>query len=242
MIKINNVSKHFGDKIAVNNLQLTIEPGEIFAFLGPNGAGKTTTIKMMVGLLQPTSGNIDICGYNMQEAPLKGKEQIAYVPDQPYVYDKLTGREFLEFVGRMYDIEKQKLAQKIEELIELFELKDYIDNLCENYSHGMKQRIVFSSALIHDPRVMVIDEPMVGLDPKSSRIVKDVLRDQAKNNVAIFMSTHSLTVAEETATKIGIIKLGKMIALGSLSELRGERETEKRLEEIFLELTEESGG
>ena len=239
MIRLNNVSKHFGTKVAVNNLNLQIEPGEIFAFLGPNGAGKTTTIKMLVGLLQPTSGAIEVCGLPMATADLAIKNLLSYVPDQPYLYDKLTGREQLEFVGRMYGMAPQQIQQRLQYLIELFALGDYVDTLCENYSHGMKQRIVFSAALIHSPRVLIIDEPMVGLDPKSIRIVKNVLKEQAANAVSVLMSTHSLGVAEETATRIGIIRQGELITQGSLQQLQENSRISGRLEEIFLELTAE---
>ena len=239
MIRLNNVSKHFGTKIAVNNLSLQIAPGEIFAFLGPNGAGKTTTIKMLVGLLQPTSGTIEVCGLPMDTDALTIKRLLAYVPDQPYLYDKLTGREQLEFVGRMYGMTSEQIHQRLQYLIELFNLGDYIDALCENYSHGMKQRIVFSAAMIHSPRVLIIDEPMVGLDPRSIRIVKNVLKEQSANQVSVLMSTHSLGVAEETATRIGIIRQGELVVEGSLQQLQEKSQVSGRLEEIFLELTED---
>lgn len=237
MISITNVSKNFGNKAAVKNLNLQIASGEIFAFLGPNGAGKTTTIKMMVGLLQPTAGMIHICNFAMATQYLQAKECLAYVPDQPYLYDKLSGGELLQFVGRMYKMKEQEIESRIAEMVEIFELKDYIHDLCESYSHGMKQRVVFSSALLHHPKVLILDEPMVGLDPKSARIVKDILKQQAALGVSIFMSTHSLEVAEETAHRIGIIHGGELIALGTLDELRQKLEGKKRLEEIFLELT-----
>lgn len=238
MIELRNVSKHFGSKKAVNQLNLKLSSGQVFAFLGPNGAGKTTTIKMMVGLLQPTVGDVVICGHNMKTEYLQGKRCLAYVPDQPYLYDKLSGREQLDFVGRMYDMPQPEIEKRIAELCDLFELHEYVDDLCENYSHGMKQRIVFSSALLHSPEAMIIDEPMVGLDPKSSRIVKNVLQDQAKQGVTVFMSTHSLEVAEETADLIGIIKSGELIALATLAELKEKLQHAGRLEEIFLELTD----
>lgn len=237
MIEIINISKLFGTKVAVKNLNLHILPGEIFAFLGPNGAGKTTTIKMIVGLLRPTEGEIKICQTSIFDDPLKAKQHLAYVPDQPYLYDKLTGREMLEFVGQMYGMDQGQLIQQIQYLIDLLELSDYVDLLCESYSHGMKQRLVFATALLHNPDVLILDEPMVGLDPKSARIVKNLLKTLSKKNVAIFMSTHSLEVAEETSTKIGIIHLGAMIALGTLEELRNKLAGRQKLEEIFLELT-----
>lgn len=236
MIKLENVCKYFGSKTAVQNLTLTIEPGEIFAFLGPNGAGKTTTIKMLVGLLRPTTGKISICDFDILSNPIAAKQVIAYVPDQPYLYDKLSGREFLEFVGRMHHLSSSQIASEIDRLAELFELNEYLDDLTESYSHGMKQRVVFSSALIHFPRVLILDEPMVGLDPKSVRLVKNILKEQASAGVGVFMSTHSLDIAEETASRIGMISRGEMAALGTLEELRRKVQKEARLEEIFLEL------
>lgn len=236
MIRMQNVSKYFGDKLAVDNLDIDIKRGEIFAFLGPNGAGKTTTIKMLVGLLRATSGKIFIADHDMGRDHLLAKGLLSYVPDQPYLYDKLTGREFLEFVGRMYQLSPAKIAYEIDRLSAMFELGDYVDDLTENYSHGMKQRVVFSSALIHSPEVLIVDEPMVGLDPKSVRLVKNILKEKAKNNATVFMSTHSLSVAEETATRIGIIDKGRLIALATLDELRAVSKKDACLEEIFLGL------
>ncbi|HNZ67401.1 MAG: ABC transporter ATP-binding protein [Planctomycetes bacterium] len=237
MISVHNISKSYGKQLAVDDLTLTISSGELFAFLGPNGAGKTTTIKMMVGLLQPTQGQIFINGYSMAKDHLLAKKCLAYVPDQPYLYDKLSGKEMLEFVGRMYSIPEKTIQERIQQVIERFELHDFINTLCENYSHGMKQRLVFACALLHMPTVWIIDEPMVGLDPKSVRIVKNMLREEVGKGASIFMSTHSLEVAEETADRIGIIHLGKLIALGTLQELRDKLEGKKKLEDIFLELT-----
>lgn len=237
MLEFINVSKIFGTKAAVKNLNLTVATGEVFAFLGPNGAGKTTTIKMIVGLLRPTEGEIKICQTSILADPLAAKQNLAYVPDQPYLYDKLSGREMLEFVGQMYGMPQDQLTAQIQYLIDLLEVKDYVDLLCESYSHGMKQRLVFATALLHNPKVLILDEPMVGLDPKSAKIVKNLLKDLSSKNVTIFMSTHSLEVAEETATKIGIIHLGELIALGTLEELRNKLAGRQKLEEIFLELT-----
>ncbi|WP_372371202.1 ABC transporter ATP-binding protein [Candidatus Uabimicrobium sp. HlEnr_7] len=239
MIKIEGLSKHYGNKVGLKKLDLTIKSGEIFAFLGPNGAGKTTTIKMMVGLLRPTTGTITICDKDIIKETIAAKKYLAYVPDQPYLYDKLTGREFLEFVALMYKIPLQVATEKIEKLTALFSSYEYVDRLTENYSHGMKQRIVFSAALIHDPQVLVVDEPMVGLDPKSAAIVKNVFKDQAAKGTTVFVSTHSLDVAEQIADRIAIIKHGEIIALGTLEELRKRVQKEARLEDIFLELTEE---
>ncbi len=237
MIELQNVSKQFGTKFAVKNLNLKIEPGEIFSFLGPNGAGKTTTIKMMVGLLQPTNGEIKIANWNMETNYIQAKTCLAYVPDQPYLYEKLTGREMLGFVGQMFGMSLQDIKSRINDLVELLELKEFINTLCENYSHGMKQRLVLATALLHSPRVLILDEPMVGLDPKSAKIVKNLFKELSNQKVTVFMSTHSLEVAEETSTRIGIIHLGDMIALGTLEELRSKLEGKQKLEEIFLEMT-----
>jgi ABC-2 type transport system ATP-binding protein len=236
MIKLENISKSFGNKVVVDNLNLEIPSGEIFAFLGPNGAGKTTTIKMMVGLLRPNSGRISIGNFDLETQYLAAKKIIAYVPDQPYLYDKLSGREFLQFIGQMYGLSSREIENEIARLGEIFELTSYIDELTEDYSHGMKQRVVFASALLHSPQILIVDEPMVGLDPKSIRIVKDILKKEAKKNCTIFMSTHSLDTAEETATRIGMISMGKVIALGTLEELRSKVNREARLEEIFMQL------
>ena len=235
MIKVNDVSRYYGTRRAVDHLDLEVKPGELFAFLGPNGAGKTTTIKMICGLLAPTTGTVNIAGLPAQSS--EARRQLAYVPDQPYLYDKLTGREFLQFVVEMYGIEKTHAKRRIEELIETFEMSDFVDDLCESYSHGMRQRVVFASSLVHDPRVLVVDEPLVGLDPRSGRIVKDLFLHQAKQGVAVLMSTHLLSIAEELADTIGIIHKGKLLAKGTLSELRQKFQSEGSLEQMFLHLT-----
>jgi len=235
MIELRGVTKAFGSKKAVDHLDLTIKAGELFAFLGPNGAGKTTTIKMVCGLLSPTAGVVRVGGYpaGSQEA----RQLLAYVPDQPYLYEKLTGREFLRFVVEMYGSDHRSAAKRLEELIETFEMSDYVDELCESYSQGMKQRIVFASALIHDPKVLIVDEPLVGLDPRSARIVKDLFVSQARSGVAVLMSTHLLSIAEELADTIGIVNHGKMLAHGTLAELREELQSHSPLEDLFLKLT-----
>ena len=240
MIQIEGLTKTFGEKVAVNDLTLSIPAGCIFAFLGPNGAGKTTTIKTMVGLLRPTEGRVLIGGHDVQQEPLLAKALVSYVPDQPYLYDKLTGREFLAFVAEMYRIPKDVAERRMAELSDLFELNDYIDELSETYSHGMKQRVVLSSALLHDPKVIVVDEPMVGLDPKSIRLTKDIFRRKAKAGTTVFMSTHTLAVAEEVAQDIGIIHRGRLIARGSFADLQGQASLEGDLEDLFLDLTAEA--
>jgi ABC-2 type transport system ATP-binding protein len=238
MIRLENLTKKFGDFVAVDNLTLEVKSGEFFGFLGPNGAGKTTTIKMIAGLIRPTSGKIFICGIDALEEPEKAKSLLAYVPDQPFIYDKLTGREFLFFIGGLFKMEKGKIREKVNLLVEHFELERWIDRRIEEYSQGMKQRVIIASALLHDPKVIVIDEPMVGLDPRSARIVKETLKQKTKEGVSIFMSTHSLEVAEELCDTIGIIKEGKLIAKFDSSEIENFRKRKDgSFEELFIELT-----
>jgi ABC-2 type transport system ATP-binding protein len=235
MIELRGVTKTFGSKRAVDHLDLGVRAGELFAFLGPNGAGKTTTIKMVCGLLRPTSGTVRVGGF--PAASPQARQLIAYVPDQPYLYEKLTGREFLRFVVEMYGLERRAATRRIDELVETFEMGDYVDELSENYSHGMKQRVVFASALVHDPKVLIVDEPLVGLDPRSARIVKDLFVAQARSGVAILMSTHLLSIAEELADTIGIVDRGRMLAHGTLAELRERVQMHGPLEDLFLKLT-----
>jgi ABC-2 type transport system ATP-binding protein len=237
MISLCGVTKRFGTKCAVDRLDLEVFPGEIFAFLGPNGAGKTTTIKMICGLLAPNAGTVRISGFDASTQ--QARQLLAYVPDQPYLYDKLSGREFLKFVVEMYGLERQRALKRIDELIETFEMGDYVDELCESYSQGMKQRVVFASALVHDPKVLVVDEPLVGLDPRSVRIVKDLFIAQARSGCTVLMSTHLLAIAEELANRIGIVDHGRMLAIGTLAELRGQLQHQGALEDLFLKLTGE---
>jgi len=239
MIELKEMTKRFGKKVAVNRLTLEIPPGELFAFLGPNGAGKTTTIKVITGLLRADEGEVRVCGHDVLADPVNAKRRISYVPDEPYLYDKLSGREFLEFVGRMYRMERGEVRRKVAELTETLSLGEFLDDLAEQYSHGMRQRVVIAAALLHEPKVIVVDEPMVGLDPKSARVVKDILRSLSRNGAAVFMSTHTLAVAEELADRIGIIAHGRIIALGTLAELRGTADGPAGLEESFLRLTAE---
>jgi ABC-2 type transport system ATP-binding protein len=239
MIEIDGLSKRFGPKTAVNGLSLTVPAGECFAFLGPNGAGKTTTIKMVVGLLKPDGGAARICGHDILKEPVQAKTLVSYVPDEPYLYDKLSGREFMEFVGRMYRLPRDLTTTRIAELSQTLSLGEFLDDLTEGYSHGMKQRVVIAAALLHDPKVLIVDEPMVGLDPRSARVVKDILKGLADKGVTVFMSTHTLTVAEELATRIGIIHYGRLVGLGTLDELRKATGGAHGLEESFLRLTAE---
>lgn len=233
MIRLEQITKSYNGKTAVSGLDIEIPRGQVFAFLGPNGAGKTTTVKMIVGLLKPTGGSVSVCGFDVETQYEEIKKRISYVPDHPYIYDKLTGREFLYFVSRMYDLDKN--GERIESYAKIFETEDYLDNMIESYSHGMKQRIVISAALMRDPEVIVVDEPLVGLDPKSSRTVKDLLQERAKAGATVFMSTHMISVAEETADRIGIIHHGRLVADGTPDELSYAKKG--GLEDVFLDIT-----
>ena len=233
------VRKCYGPQVAVRNLSLDIPRGELFAFLGPNGAGKTTTIKMIVGLLQPNAGVVRVCGHPIGSNGLAAKSRLAYVPDQPFMYEKLTGREFLYFVAEMYAIGRVQRNQKLDALIQRLDIGEFLDQLTESYSHGMKQKVVLAAALLHDPAVLVIDEPMVGLDPRTVRAVKNLFAEHTRGGGTIFMSTHTLDIAEALADRIGIIHRGELIAVGTLDELRTKARREHSLEEIFLQLTEE---
>jgi ABC-2 type transport system ATP-binding protein len=236
MIKLTSLTKVYGDLTAVNGIDLAVRPGEVFGFLGPNGAGKTTTIKMMAGLLQPTSGTVEIGGFNVQTDPLRAKAITGFIPDRPYLYDKLTAGEFMHFVAQLYAMTGP--AKRIGELLELFGLADWSNELVENFSHGMKQRLVMASALLHEPRVLVVDEPMVGLDPRGARLVKDLFRDLAARGVTVFLSTHTLEIVESLCTRVAIINNGSIIAEGSVDELgRLAMLENSHLEPIFLKLT-----
>ena len=238
MIEFVDVRRQYGQKTAVAGLNLTVASGELFAFLGPNGAGKTTTIKMLVGLLRPTAGHIRVCGFDVGTEARDARRLLSYVPDEPYLYDKLSGREFLRFIVDMYGLDPKLGNERIEREIAAFELSNFIDDLTESYSHGMKQRLVFASAMLHDPAVLVIDEPMVGLDPRTTRLLKDMLRRRAAGGMCIFMSTHILSMAEQIADRVGIVHQGKLRALGTIDELRRDfARQHTALEDIFLELT-----
>jgi ABC-2 type transport system ATP-binding protein len=242
MISLDNVTKDYGRKTAVKDLSLDIPEGELFAFLGPNGAGKTTTIKMIAGLLRPTRGGITVCGFDVQRDYIAAKRCMAYVPDQPYLYDKLSGFEFLEFIGEMYGIDRDERRREIARLSELFDMESYLDLLTESYSHGMKQRVVLAGTLLHKPKVIVVDEPLVGLDPHTARLVKGIFRDQARSGTTIFMSTHVISIAEEVADRVGIILEGRVVALGSVAELRRQANHDGPLEDVFFKITEAQGG
>jgi ABC-2 type transport system ATP-binding protein len=238
MIEFEHVTRTYGDNVAVAGLDLTVPPGELFAFLGPNGAGKTTSIKMLVGLLRPTQGHVRICGHDGVTDRQRANCCLGYVPDEVFLYDKLTGREFLQFIADVHGLDAATAATRIARQIDAFELAGFVDGLADSYSHGMKQRVAFAGALLHDPRVLVVDEPMVGLDPRSTRLVKDLLRARATAGVTVFMSTHTLAIAEEIADRIAIVDHGRLRCLGTLAELRRELAQEgTSLEQLFLEVT-----
>jgi len=241
MIEFDNVTRKYGQKVAVDGLDLMIPPGELFALLGPNGAGKTTTIKMIVGLMRPSSGTVRVCGHDVAHSGRDAARLLGYVPDVPYLYDKLTGREFLQFVAEMFGLESSLAEKRLIQQIDGFRLENFVDDLTESYSHGMKQRLAFAAALIHGPRVLIIDEPMIGLDPRSVRVVKDLLRAQAATGLTIFMSTHLLSIAEEIADRVGVLEQGKLRFLGTINELRRHLATEHTsLEQLYLNLTADS--
>lgn len=248
MIEAKNLSKRYGDKVALWDLNLKIERGELFAFLGPNGAGKTTTIKILAGLVHPSGGTATVGGHDVVRDGLAARALMSYVPDQPFLYEKLTAREFLRMVGELYRMERSRIETRISEMADAFELRGFLDDLCDSFSHGMKQRVVIASALLHDPQLLVIDEPMVGLDPKSSRTLKDLLRRLAtEQKLTVFMSTHTLSIAEEVADRIGIIHQGRLAALGTMAELRAKAHDPAgaagmKLEDLFLEMTGASNG
>lgn len=239
MIRTENLTKRFGDTVAVDALNLQIEAGEFFCFLGPNGAGKTTTTKMLTGLLHPTSGRAQIGGHDIQLEPLAAKRLIGYIPDHPFLYEKLTGREFMHFVAGLYQLSENHVANDIEELLELFGVRDVGDQLVEDYSHGMRQKLSFASCFLHRPKVIIVDEPWVGLDPKNIRFVKDYLKQKTREGAAVFMSTHTLSIAEEIADRIGIIHQGRLMHLGTVPEIKALVATSGTLEDVFLELTRE---
>lgn len=240
MIELKSVTKQYGTKLAVDNLSLTVPAGELFAFLGPNGAGKTTTIKMLTGLLFPTSGEVCVGGFDIVREGDQARQLISYVPDQPFLYEKLTGREFLQFIADLYGMSADRATERMQTVIDLFALHEFVDDLTERYSHGMRQRTVFAAALIHEPKLLIADEPTVGLDPKSIRMLKDLLRAESDRGTTVFLSTHSLDIAQELADRIGIVDRGRLIGCGTLADLRKQTRMDGSLEDVFLKLTAET--
>lgn len=240
MIEIVAASKQYGNKVAVEGLTLSVPAGELFAFLGPNGAGKTTTIKMLCGLLFPTAGTVKVGGFDLRTHGDDARKLISYVPDQPFLYDKLTGREFLHFTCELYGVPDDRIGPKVAEVIDLFHLEEFVDDLTERYSHGMRQRTVFAAALAHEPKLLIADEPTVGLDPKSIRELKLLLRKLAAGGMTIFLSTHTLDIAQELADRIGIIDRGRLMACGTMAELRAQAASDGNLEDLFMKITQEA--
>ncbi|MCB9781006.1 MAG: ABC transporter ATP-binding protein [Alphaproteobacteria bacterium] len=237
MIRVIGVEKRYGKFQALHKLDLEVRAGEVFGFLGPNGAGKTTTIRMLSGVLVPTAGRIEIAGVDLQQDPVGSKRVVGYIPDRPYLYDKLTAREFMRFVGGMYGVPADQIESRTARLLAEHDLSHRADELIEAYSHGMKQRLVLSAALLHEPRVLIVDEPMVGLDPHGARRIKDRFRELADEGRTVFLSTHSLDVAQEVCDRVGILFGGRLVAMGTMDELIGEKGQD--LEQVFLTITEE---
>lgn len=239
MLEIKNLTKKFGDKVAVDNIDLSVKSGEIYGFLGPNGAGKTTTIKMIVGMLMPDGGSINVDGIDAINDDVEAKRQIAYVPDSPEIYDIMTGRQYLNFIADVFELSDEERNKQIDRYAEVFEMKDNLDVMIAGYSHGMKQKIVIMGALIHSPKLLILDEPMVGLDAKSSFRLKEIMRALADECRTVFFSTHVMEVAENLCDRIGIINRGKIIAVGTLDEIKAAAKDTGSLEKIFLELTDD---
>ena len=240
MIELEQLVKKFGNLTAVDHVSLKIPRGEFFAILGPNAAGKTTMIKLLAGLMKPTSGYARVCGFDIQKQPLEARKRLAYVPDYPFLYDKLTAREFFRFIGQLFHLDTARIEKNAQQLIARFHLSEFADRALEGLSHGTRQRVAIASALLHDPEVFVIDEPMVGLDPQHARIVKDVLKERSLAGMTVLVSTHQLSIAEEMADRIGIINGGKLIAVGTRDELRIRSGSSGQLEETYLSLTAEA--
>ena len=239
MIEIRGLVKRFGDLTAVDRLDLTVAPGEIFGFLGPNGAGKTTTVKLITGLLKPDAGSVRVAGFDVATDTLAAKRVLGLVPDEPFVYPKLSGAEYLRFIGELYGVPLSEQRRRIPELLAMFELSAWGGELLESYSHGMRQKLVIAAILLHEPKALILDEPMVGLDPKSARMVKELLQTLARRGTAIFMCTHILEIAERLCHRVGIMISGRLTALGTLDELRAQAHGQagKGLEDVFLSLT-----
>jgi ABC-2 type transport system ATP-binding protein len=237
MIELDHLVKKFGELTAVNDVSLLIPRGEFFAVLGPNAAGKTTALKLLTGLMKPASGAARLCGFDVQTQPLEARRRLAYVPDFPFLYDKLTAWEFFRFTGQLFQFDAARIEKNARELVARFHLAEFVDRPLEGLSHGTRQRVALVSALLHDPEVLVIDEPMVGLDPQHARVVKDVLKERSRAGMTVLVSTHQLSIAEEMADRIGIMLGGRLIATGTREELRRQSGTAGALEEIYLALT-----
>jgi len=239
MIKLKNLSKRFETNLAVNNLSLQVERGELFCFLGPNGAGKTTTIKMMVGLMSPTAGHIQMGGYDIATEPQQAKAIIGYVPDAAFLYQHLTGKELLTMVGQLFSMPTTAIQTKQGALTEQLSMREWLGDRIAGYSQGMKQRLAFAAAFLHDPKILIIDEPMVGLDPKTAHVIKDMLKTMTHQGLTAFISTHNLSVAEELSDRIAIINRGKLLGVGPVASFQAVSGEPEKLEARFLKLVEE---
>jgi len=238
MIALDGLTKRYGDFTAVDGIDLQVPPGVLFGLLGPNGAGKTTTLRMIAGILEPDEGSVEIGGYDIVGAPRAARSLLGFVPDRPFVYEKLTGAELLRFTAGLYGLEGPEIETRIDELLELWDLAHWRDQLIESYSHGMRQKIIISSALIHQPKVLVVDEPMVGLDPRSARLLKDLLRSYADGGGTAMISTHTLELAETLCDRLAVIDRGRIVAEGTMADLRRAAASETAgLEEVFLRIT-----
>jgi ABC-2 type transport system ATP-binding protein len=238
VIRLEGLTKAYGSFVAVDRIDLHVPRGELFGFLGPNGAGKTTTLRMIAGILRPTAGRVWLGGDDVVSRPMEAKRRLGFIPDRPFVYEKLTGAEFLRFVAGLYSQDGPVVERRIDELLELFELSAWKDELVESYSHGMRQKLIISSALIHRPECIVVDEPMVGLDPKAARLLKEIFRQFVKRGGTVLMSTHTLEVAEVMCDRIAIIQNGKIVTRGTVDEMRQQTAAgDASLEELFLKLT-----
>jgi ABC-2 type transport system ATP-binding protein len=243
MLELKNITKRYGKTLAVNDLSLTVPKGGIFGFIGPNGAGKTTTIRMAAGVLSPDSGSVSVCGVAMDRHPEAAKKKIGFIPDRPFLYEKLTGMEFLRFIADLFETSEETFEPEAEGLLRMFSLLDDGNELIESYSHGMKQRLIFAAALLHEPQVIIVDEPMVGLDPAGIKLVKNLFKTLGGKGVTVFMSTHTLSLAEDVCERIGIIHRGSLAATGTLEELKDRAMVRQGgLEEIFMRLTMENSG
>jgi len=239
MIQLENLTRHYGSLAAVQDLNMTVQEGELFGFLGPNGAGKTTTIRMIIGLLRPTRGTVSVAGHDVKQEPLAVKRAVGYLAQTPLLYDKLTGREFLRFMGGLYGLGDEKIDARTEHLLALMDLSDKADQLIESYSGGMRHKIGLCGALLHEPPVLVLDEPLTGLDPYSARRIKDLLQELCRQGSTVFLSTHVLEVAERVCDRVGILDKGRLIAVGTMEALRTQAQSsaESTLEDLFLQLT-----
>ncbi len=242
MIEIENLSKSYGTVRAVIDLNLVVPRGELFCFLGPNGAGKTTTIKMLTGLVHPDAGSVRLCGFDLARDPLAARQLLGYIPDLPFLYDRLTPPEFLEFVGDLYGVDRQRVNQTCDEELPRFGLADHRRALVGDLSHGMRQRLIYVATFLHDPQILCIDEPLVGLDPYTIRMIKDLLKAKARSGVTVFLTTHILAVAEEIADRVGILSKGRLVALGPIDDLKKRHDLQGDLESIFLTLTADDYG